>query len=154
MTEKKPAPPKMETSLQDTRCTTGVPPEIRWGDIYRMIRDQEIPDMLLEEGPIYLNIKASGITRAATRPELFPCAEVIGWILQHADAEGRVINDSGKVAIASFQPPYLAVAYKFPRVQQALTDEWLGQMNNIEMAKKLLIAGKHLRKKGSDEYDV
>ena len=25
--------------------------------------------------------KRSGITKVATRPELFPCAEVIGWIL-------------------------------------------------------------------------
>ena len=51
------------------------------GVIYQMIRDRDILDVGLEEMIIYQNIRKSDITKAATCPEIFPCSEVIGWIL-------------------------------------------------------------------------
>jgi hypothetical protein len=59
--EPEPVQLRTETIFQDTKCTIGVPREVRWGDVYRMIRDQDIPDVLLEEEQIYLNIRTSGI---------------------------------------------------------------------------------------------
>ena len=35
---------KVEYIYEDTRATTGVDPDYKWGEIYRMISNQEVPD--------------------------------------------------------------------------------------------------------------
>ena len=72
---------KVEYIYEDTRSTTSVEPDYKWGKIYRLISNQEVPDTGLEELTIYANIEESALTKISTRPELFPCSEVIGWIL-------------------------------------------------------------------------
>ena len=46
-----------------------------------MIVQKRVPEAGLEELALYDNILRYGITKVATRPELFPCTEDIGWIL-------------------------------------------------------------------------
>ena len=94
--QKKKAPvveeePKLETITkteyiyEDTKCISGIEPEDQWGEIYRLITHREVPNMGLEEESIYANIERSSLMKIATRPELFLCSEVIGWILLRAD---------------------------------------------------------------------
>ena len=71
---------RTEIKFENTKDIIGVAPEFKWGGLYQMIRDHNISDACLEEMIIYKNIRKSGITKAATRLELFPCSEVIGWI--------------------------------------------------------------------------
>ena len=47
---------KNEYIHEDTQCVSGVEPEYKWDDIYRLISRREVPDMGLEEEPIYANI--------------------------------------------------------------------------------------------------
>ena len=61
-----------EYIYEDTQCISGVDPEYKWDEIYRLISRREVPDMGLEEEPIYSNIEKSAIMKVATRPELFP----------------------------------------------------------------------------------
>ena len=35
---------KVEYIYEDTRATTGVEPDYKWGDIYRLISNLEVPD--------------------------------------------------------------------------------------------------------------
>ena len=63
-----------EYIYENTQCISGVEPKYKWGDIYRLISRREVPDMGLEEEPIYANIEKSAIMKVATRPELFPCS--------------------------------------------------------------------------------
>ena len=70
---------RIEYIYEDTQCVTGVEPEYKWGDVYRMISRREVLDMGLEEAPIYANIEKSAIMKVATRPELFPCSELMRW---------------------------------------------------------------------------
>ena len=72
---------KTKYIYEDTKCVTSVEPEYQWGDIYRLITRREFPDIGFEEEGIYANIKRSSLMKIATRLELFPCSEVIGWIL-------------------------------------------------------------------------
>ena len=72
---------RVEYTYEDTKCIIGVEPEYQWGDIYRLIMCWEVPDIGFEEENIYANIERSSLMKIATRPELFPCLEVIGWIL-------------------------------------------------------------------------
>ena len=81
--------PEAETKTkyiyEDTQCVMGVEPEYKWGEIYRLISRREVPDMGLEEEPIYANIEKSTIMKVATRPELFPYSDVMRWILPHTN---------------------------------------------------------------------
>ena len=69
---------KVEYIYEDTRATTGVELDYKWGEIYRMIANQNVPDAGFEELNIYANIDRSALMKVATTPELFPCSEVIG----------------------------------------------------------------------------
>ena len=40
---------KVEYIYEDTRATVGAEPDYKWGDIYRLISNQEVPDTGFEE---------------------------------------------------------------------------------------------------------
>ena len=66
------------------------------GGIYRLITNREVPDKGLEEESIYANIERSALMKVSTRPELFPCSEVVGWILPRADVSTMILEDVNK----------------------------------------------------------
>ena len=64
--EEVPAPEietKTEYIYEDTQCVSGVEPEYKWDEIYRLISRREVPDMGLKEDPIYANIGKSAIMK-------------------------------------------------------------------------------------------
>ena len=69
--------PIMEIIYEDTKVVIGHDQEFYWGQIYHMIKDQNVPDAVLKDIPLYENIIKSGITKAAMPLELFPYDEVI-----------------------------------------------------------------------------
>ena len=138
---------KTEYIYEDTKCISGVEPEYQWGEIYRLIMRQEVPDMGLEEESIYSNIERSSLMKIATRIERFPCSEVIGWILPREDVTTMILENVDKQGYASYSPGYVALAYHLPEVQIFLSDDWLNnlRMDLIETLKRMLISGKHFR---------
>ena len=66
------------------------------GDVYRLITQREVPDTGFEEETINANIERSTLMRVATRPELFPCSEMIGWILPKADVTTIILANVDK----------------------------------------------------------
>ena len=105
---------RVEVIYEDTKAIMGVEPEYKWGEIYRMISNWRVPDAILEDLPIYANIERSKIMNIATRPELFPCLEVIGWILPRIDVTKMILANSEGHGYASYSPAYVAIAYKLP----------------------------------------
>ena len=69
---------KVEYIYEDTKATTGIEPDYKWGEIYWMISNEDVPDARFRELTIYANIEKSALMKVATTPELFPCSEVIG----------------------------------------------------------------------------
>ena len=57
---------KTEYIYEDTQCVSGVEPEYKWGEIYRLISHREVPNTGLEEESIYANIEKSSIMKVAT----------------------------------------------------------------------------------------
>ena len=115
---------KIKYIYEDTKCISGVEPEYQWGEIYRLITRREVPDMGLEEEGIYANIERSSVMKIATRPELFPCSEVIGWILPQADVTTMILENADKQGYAAYSPGYVALAYHLPEAQVFLSDYW------------------------------
>ena len=52
--------------------------------------------MGLEEEGIYANIERSSLMKISTRPEIFPCSEVIGWILLRENLTTRMPGESAE----------------------------------------------------------
>ena len=71
-------------------------PEYKWGEVYILITHWEVPNTGFEEETIYVNIERFALMRVATRPELFPCLEVIGWILPRADVTTMILENVDK----------------------------------------------------------
>ena len=61
-----------------------------------MIANQNVPDAGFEELTISANIEKYALMKVATRPELFPCSEMIGWILPRADVTTMILANTAK----------------------------------------------------------
>ena len=61
-----------------------------------MSANQNVPDAGFEELTIYANIEKSALMKVATRPELFPCSEVIGWIVPREDVTTMILENVAK----------------------------------------------------------
>ena len=81
--------------------------------------------MGLEEEGIYANIERSSLMKIATRPELFPCTEVMIWILPRADVTTMILENVDKQGYATYSPGYVALAYHLPEAQVFMSDDWL-----------------------------
>ena len=114
---------RVEYIYKDTKCIIGVEPEYQWGEIYRLITHREVPDIGFEEENIYANIERSSLMKIATRPELFPCSEVIGWILPRADVTTMILENVDKQGYAAYSPGYVALTYHLPEAQIYLTKD-------------------------------
>ena len=90
-----------------------------------MIVNQNVPDAGFEELTIYANIEKSTLMKVATRPELFPCSEVIGWILPRADVTMMILENTTKHGYTTYNPAYVSMAYHLPPTQIYLTESWL-----------------------------
>ena len=87
---------KVEYICEDTKASTGVELDYKWEEIYRMISNQNVPDVGFEELTIYANIEKSTLMKVATRPELFPCSEVIGWIIPRENVTTMILENNAK----------------------------------------------------------
>ena len=86
-----------------------------------MISNQNVPDVGFEERTIYANIEKSALMKVATRPELFPCSEVIGWILPRVDVTTMILENTSKKGYAAYIPAYVSMDYHLPSTQVYLT---------------------------------
>ena len=90
-------------------------PDYKWGEIYRLISNQEVLDTGFEELKIYANIEKSSLMKISTRPELFPCSEVIGWILPRENMTTMILANTAKQGYAPYSPGYVSLAYHLPK---------------------------------------
>ena len=105
---------KVEFIYEDTKTTTEVEPEYKWGEVYRMISNQSVPDAGFEDMHIYWNIERSSLMKVDTRLELFPCSKVIGWILPRADVTRMILENTKKQGYVAYNPAYVSMAYNLP----------------------------------------
>ena len=112
--------------------------------------------MGLEEEPIYANIEKSAIMKVATRPELFPCSDVMRWILPHTNNNTMLIGNVEGQGYAAFSPRYVALAYHLPEPQVFLSNDWLDnlRMDLVETLRRMLLPGKLYRHRTTEDYDT
>ena len=111
----------MELISKYTKPVTGAKPEFKWGQIYHMLVEKSVPEVGLKDLALYDNILRSGITKVVTRPELFPCTEVNGWILPRVNPIGKIMNNVEDKGIASFTLVFIEKAYSLPTLEISIT---------------------------------
>ena len=121
-----------------------------------MISSQSVPDVGFEDMYIYINIERSALMKVDTRPELFPCSEVIGWILPRSDVTRMILENTEKQGYAAYNPAYVSMAYNLPTPQTYLTESWLKdlKMDMVVTVKKMMIPRKNFRTRPSGEYET
>jgi hypothetical protein len=72
---------------------------LKWGDIYQMFKKQNfiIDAEDQDELRIFKNIRKYGIHRVAAHIAVFPCVDVIAWILKHIDLGNRYICNAQEI---------------------------------------------------------
>ena len=115
-----------------------------------------MPNARFEELTIYANIEKSALMKVATRPEMFPCSNLISWILPKADVTTMILANAAKQGYAAYSPGYVSSAYHLPPAQVYLIEDWLKEINLdlVETVKRMMILGKNFRTKPSGEYDT
>ena len=115
-----------------------------------------MPNVGFEELTIYANIEKLALMKVATRPELFPCSEVISWILPKANVTTIILEKTSKQGYATYNPGYVSLAYHLPPAQVYLTENCLKEINLdlVETVKRMMILGKNFRTRPSGEYDT
>ena len=91
----------------------------------------------------------SGLTKIATRPEVFPCTEVIGWLFPKIDMIGMIINDEEGKPITSFASAFISKAYNLPKVEISVTTDWVKNIkfDYTTTVKGMMTEGKTFRHK-------
>ena len=102
---------RIEIVYEYTKAIIGADHELKWGQIYPMLVEGKVLKNGLGDLALYENILRSRITKIATRLEIFPCVEVIGWMFPKIDTVGMMINDEKGHLVASFAPPFILEAY-------------------------------------------
>ena len=64
---------KTEIVYEDTKAITVVELELKWGQIYPMLVERKVPEASLGDLALYENILRYGLTKIATRSDVFPC---------------------------------------------------------------------------------
>ena len=80
-----------------------------------MLVERKVPEAGLGDLDLYENILRSRITKITTRPKIFHCVEVIGWMFPKIDIVGMIINDEEGKYVASFMPAFISTAYNLPK---------------------------------------
>ena len=147
---------KVEIIYEDTKPMTRDDLEFKWGQVYQMIKYHTVRGAGLEDIPIYTNIKRSAIMKASTCPELFPCSEVIGWILPRIDIVKMILADVNGQGFVAYSPTYVAQACKLPVAQMYLTEKWLKELelDFFDCIKKMMSHGKQFCTNPTREYET
>ena len=69
--------------------------------------------------------------KVATRPELFTCSEVIGWIMLREDVTTMILENTAKQGYATYIPSYVSMEYHLSPAQIYLTESWLKETTMV-----------------------
>ena len=108
---------------RDTLCTFAKGDSMRWYQVYQEFARTEFPEDLPNR-EIYLKVKRSKLHLAGAHPAIFPCPEMIDWIIQKTDPKKFVIRDSEGKAFTTLKGSDAHIYYSFPEREEDFTEEW------------------------------
>jgi hypothetical protein len=84
----------------------------RWEEIFNKIKWEEFPEYIRDNDPdtrrlddeVLPNIRNVYLHKVASRTPIFPCIELLKWIIDHTDTQICFINDDNDECVDFFLP--------------------------------------------------
>jgi hypothetical protein len=91
-----------------------------WGELFQKIKWEEFPeytphsdpDMRKLDDEVFTNIQRSYLDMVASRNPVFPCIELLKWLIDHTDTQRCLINDDNGECVGVFLPVEVQNYYK------------------------------------------
>jgi hypothetical protein len=91
-------PPTFGDTKASTKSKVSLP---QWGDLFNIINREEFPEYIPHNDPdvraldeqVFPNIQHSYLHMVARRTLIFPCIEVLKWLIEHTGVKKCLIND-------------------------------------------------------------
>jgi len=118
----------------DTKETTGSKTMIpRWGDLFNRIKQKYCPKYIPHNDPyvralddqVFPNIWQSCLHMVACRTLVFPCIEVLSWLIDHTDAQKCLINDENGGCVKVFLLTKVHKYYKLRDPEEPLNIDFV-----------------------------
>jgi len=109
------------SAFGDTLASTGTKATLpQWGDLFKNISLEEYlkyiphsdPDVRALNDDVFSNIWRSYLNMVARRTPIFPCIEVLKWLIDHIDTHKFLINDDNGGCVGVFLPVEVQKDYK------------------------------------------
>lgn len=95
----------------DTACNINKTTRLSWYEIYEELAERDIPETQ-EDFQVYINIKRSRLHKVVAHPPVFPCAEIIEWVLQCTSTDDWMIKGHDGALIATIASTNISSYYK------------------------------------------
>jgi hypothetical protein len=100
----------------------------QWGDLFNRINREEYqeciphnnPDVRALDDQVFPNIQRSCLHMEACRTLVFPCIQVLNWLIDHTEVQKCLINDENGGCVRVFLPTEVQKDYKLKD-----PEEWL-----------------------------
>jgi hypothetical protein len=104
-----------------------------WGEIFQKIKREEFPeytphndpDMRKLDDEVFLNIQRSYLHMVARRTPVFPCIELLKWLIDHTDTQICLINDDNGECVRVFLPVEVQNYYKLRDPEERLNTDFV-----------------------------
>ena len=92
----------------------------QWGDLFNRISREECPECIPHNDPdvralddqVFPNISRSYLHMVSFRTLVFPCIEVLKWLIDHTNVQKFLINDENGGCVRFFLPTEVQKYYK------------------------------------------
>jgi hypothetical protein len=118
----------------DTEASTGSKMALpHWGELFNKISREEYPEYIPHSDPdvralddeVFPNIRRSYLHMVARRTPIFPCIEVLKWLIDHTDTHKCLINDDNGGCVRVFLPVEVQKYYKLRDPEERLNTDFV-----------------------------
>jgi hypothetical protein len=105
----------------------------KWNKLFIEIRDEDYltstpnGDQTIREMDhrVFPNVHFSRLHMVVVRAHVFPCIEVLAWIIIHDDNKNCIINDEQRQCVGTFLPLEISNCYKLPEPKVLLNKDYV-----------------------------
>jgi hypothetical protein len=118
----------------DTEANTGTKVVLpHWGELFKKISREEFPEYIPHSDPdmrklddeVFPNIRRSYLHMVARRTPVFPCIELLKWLIDHMDTQKCLINDDNGECVGVFLPVEVQKYYKLRDPEERLNTDFV-----------------------------
>jgi hypothetical protein len=122
------------SAFGDTEANIGTKTTFpRWEYLFKEIKHEEFPEYAPHSDPhmrklddeVFVNIHKAYLHMVESRTPVFPCIEILKWIIDHIDAHKCIINDDNGQIAGVFLPVEVQRYYKLREADERLNKDFV-----------------------------